>query len=225
MCGRYSLGITPDEVERRFGFAELVETRIPPVPPRWNVAPSQQVPIVVERVGGRTLQLARWGFRPTWMRDEGKRPPSINARAETLLERPMFRGALGKGRCILPADGFYEWAPVPGAKVKQPWHFRLRDGGLFGFAGLYAGQGDEATCAIITTSANELLAPIHNRMPVILDPEDEALWLDPDVTDPSAALPCLRPYPAELMEGYTVASLVSSVRNDGPELVRPLTTL
>ncbi len=119
-----------------------------------------------------------------------------------------------------PDRRFYRWQATTGGK--QPWHSRLRDGGLFGFAGLYTGQGDEATCTIITTSANELLAPIHDRMPVILDAEDEALWLDPDVTDATAALPWLRPYPAEAMEGFPVSPLVSSVRNDGPELVRPL---
>ncbi len=121
-----------------------------------------------------------------------------------------------------PDRRFYRWQATTGGK--QPWHFRLKDGGPFGFAGLYTGQGDEATCAIITTSANDLLASIHDRMPVILDPDDEALWLDPDVTDPTAVLPCLRPYPAAAMEGYAVAPLVSSVRNDGPELVRPLTS-
>ena len=219
MCGRYTL-TDPDGVRGRFDAAdELTETRLVP---RFNVAPSQQVPIVLHTPEGRSLRLARWGFRPSWMRDGGKRPPPINARGETLLERPMFRGAVAKGRCIIPADGFYEWQALAGRPGKHPWHFRLKEGGLFGFAGLYAGGDGEATCTIVTTTANELLAPIHDRMPVILDPDEEALWLDPDVADPVAVLPCLRPYPAEAMEGYPVAPLVSSVRNDGPELVRPL---
>ena len=165
----------------------------------------------------------RWGFRPAWMKDAGKRPPAINARAETILERPLFRGAVTHGRCLIPADGFYEWQWLVGRPGTQPWHFRLAGGELFGFAGIYAdGPDREATCAIITTAANELVAPIHDRMPVILDPEHEALWLETDLTDPAAVLPCLRAYPPQQMEAYPVGPLVSSVRNDGPELVAPL---
>ncbi len=117
----------------------------------------------------------------------------------------MFRGAVAKGRCLIPATGFYEWQAVVGAKAKRPWHFRLEDGGPFGFAGLHvAGPGSEETAAMITTLANARVAPVHERMPVILAPDAEADWLDPSETDPSAVLGLLAPYPAELMDGYPV---------------------
>lgn len=224
MCGRYTL-TDPAEMQTRFGFVELHATRIPPVVPSWNVAPTQQVPMVVEGADGRRLALARWGFQPAWMRDGGKRAPPINAKAETLLERPMFRGAVARGRCVLPADGFYEWAVVPGTKGKQPWYFRLEGGGVFGFAALYAeGRDGDATCCIITTEPNALVAPVHDRMPVLLLPEHEDAWLDPSVTDPLTVLPYLGPYPEERMEAYPVSTAVNAARHDGPELIRPLLT-
>jgi putative SOS response-associated peptidase YedK len=156
----------------------------------------------------------RWGFRPAWLKSP-KGPPPINARAETLLERPMFRGSVARGRCSLPADGFYEWASPPGQKTKQPMHMRLKGGGLFGFAGLHTQDADgEPTRVIITTAANELLASFHVRMPVILEPEYESLWLEPSVTEPEAVLPCLSAFPAERMGAYPVSPLVSSPRNE-----------
>ena len=220
MCGRYTL-TDPEAVFERFGVVPMADTRITP---RFNVAPSQELPIVFERKGERALAFMRWGFRPAWMKDAGKRPPPINARAEGLVESPLFRNALQRGRCVIPADGFYEWAAVPGQRRKQPHYFRLKDGGLFGFAGLWTPPtGDQpGTCAIVTTTPNEVAAPVHDRMPVILDPDDEALWLDRDTQDPVAALACLRPYPAERMTVFPVATLVSSPENDGPELLQPL---
>ena len=217
MCGRYTL-TDPHSLQTCF---EIVGTSDIAIVPRFNIAPTQTVPVVTASAEGRNLTTMRWGFRPAWMKD-ARRPPPINARAETLLETRMFRGALAKGRCIIPADGFYEWAAVPGQRTKQPMHIRLKGGELFGFAGLWTEGADGPGCAIVTTSANELVAPIHERMPVILDPADEATWLDPTEGDPLAVLPALRAYPAERMEAYSVAPLVSSVRNDGPELVRPV---
>src|SRR6476646_167854 len=166
MCGRYIVG-DPTSIAARFGIIPFHETRIPP--PRFNIAPSQAVLTVVDGTSGREIRTMEWGFRPAWLKGP-KGPPPINARAETLLERPMFRGALARGRCILPADGFYEWVAAAG-KAKQPVHVRLRGGGLFGFAGLYAEAEDGPTCVIITTAANDLIAPLHQRMPVILDPD------------------------------------------------------
>ena len=215
MCGRYTLG-DPESIAARYGFQDFHETKITP---RFNVAPSQVVTTIVSTPGGLRPRAMRWGFHPAWMTDP-KRPPPINARAEGLLEGRLFRGALRHGRVSIPADGFYEWVAVPGGRAKRPMHIRLQGGGLFVFAGLSTTAPDGAeTCAIVTTSANELIAPLHHRMPVILDPEDEATWLDPE-TDPGHALALLRPYPAERMELYPVAPLVSSVRNDGPELIR-----
>src|SRR5215212_4638405 len=165
MCGRYSL-TDPSPLLRRFGLTEFAETGITP---RFNVAPSQLIPIIVETRRGREMRLVRWGLVPPWMKQPMKAPPPINARAESLTERPMFRGALRYQRCLIPADGFYEWRSVPGSRRKQPMHIRLKSGEIFAFAGLYADphpdHDAEGTCAIITTEPNELMADIHTRMP------------------------------------------------------------
>ncbi len=139
-----------------------------------------------------------------------------------MAEKPLFRRALSYNRCLIPADGFFEWQAVAGQRTKQPFHIRLRDGALFGFAGLYIEHEGQGTTAIITTTPNVVVAPIHNRMPVILGTDDEALWLDHDITSPAPLQHLLRPYSEALMEAYPVASPVSSVRNDGPNIVRPL---
>src|SRR5205823_12196280 len=151
------------------------------------------------------------------------RPAPINARAETLLERPLFRGSVARRRCLIVADGFYEWQDL-GRGPKQPVYMRLCTGGLFAFAGLYADGGEgPATCVIITTEPNEIIKPIHNRMPAILDPAVEGAWADPLLTDPLAALSCLHPFPAEQIITFPVSRLVSDVRNEGPRLIEPLT--
>jgi len=219
MCGRFTLA-NSGQLSLRFGLADPAEAENVAPAPRYNLAPGQDVATVVERAGQRSLRAMRWGFAPAWLK-EAKGPAPINARAETLLERPLFRGALAQYRCLIPADGFYEWQALPGRKTKQPIYARLRDGALFAFAGLYtpAGADRTATCVIITTAPNELMAPVHNRMPAILDPDDEAAWLDPDLTEPHAVLGMLHPYQADRMEAYPVASLVSSVRNEGSELI------
>jgi putative SOS response-associated peptidase YedK len=182
------------------------------------------VPVVVAADGGRRLVMARWGFHPVWMKGGALAP--INAKAETVATSRMFQESLRRYRCLVPADGFYEWKAVPGQKRKQPYYARLKDGGLFALAGLWtpghATAGAPATCIIITTSPNERLAEIHNRMPVILERADEDRWLDPRVRDAASVLPCLRALPAERMEVYPVSALVSSALNEGPELVRPL---
>jgi putative SOS response-associated peptidase YedK len=219
MCGRYTETAAFEELARRFGI-EIEEGDNDELIARYNVAPSQPVPIVVARDGHRRLRTARWGLRPLWGRDSRLAP--INARAESVASSPMFRDALRRTRCLIPADGFYEWQAVAGLKRKQPWYLRLRGGGLFAFAGLYTPPGRDAevpaTCAIITTTPNELAGRIHDRMPVILEPDAEAAWLDPGL-DVAALLPFLRPLPAERMEAYPVSSLVSSPNNDGPALV------
>ena len=219
MCGRYTL-TSPEDIAGRFGLGALTETHIEP---RFNVAPSQGVPVIVGRESGPDLTTMRWGFQPAWMRTDGQRPPPINARGESLLDRPMFRGAVAHGRCLIPADGFYEWMAIPGSKTKQPMYIRLKGGELFAFAGLYVqGPNDVGeTCVIVTTAANEALSPIHERMPVILERDAEMRWLDPDLEDGQAALPYLQPVAPERFESYPVSSLVSSYRNQGPELIVP----
>lgn len=220
MCGRFSLGEL-DWLDQRFGIQVPLPFHEWPAP-RFNVAPSQLVPVVVDTEEGRALRWMQWGFQPAWLKDPRQAPP-INARAETVAEKPMFREAVARRRCIIPADGFYEWQKLP--RGKQPVYIRLKSGEVFGFAGLYTerrveGSDDpQASCVIITTGPNELMATIHHRMPVILAREDEALWLDRTVTDPAAVLACLRSYPAEPMEAYPVSPLVSRVQEDGPALI------
>jgi putative SOS response-associated peptidase YedK len=221
MCGRYTQTSAFDELALRFGITVEDEDR-EELTPRYNTAPSLSVPVVVATAGGRRLVMARWGFRPAWMK--GGAPPPINAKAETLATSRMFQDSLKRGRCLVPADGFYEWKAVAGQKRKQPYYVKVREG-LFAFAGLWtppAAPGLPPTCAIITTAPNNLLAEIHNRMPAILERPDEDRWLDPRVTEAAELLACLRPLPADRMEAYPVSALVSSPGNEGPELVEPL---
>ena len=220
MCGRYTL-TSPEDIAARFGLGALAETRIEP---RFNVAPTQGVPVIVAREDGPELTTMRWGFQPAWMKTDGQRPPPINARSESLLERPMFRGAVAHGRCLIPADGFYEWMTLPGRKTKQPMYIRLKGGPIFVFAGLYTqGRSDVGdSCVIVTTAANDVISSIHERMPVILDRSVEMRWLDPDLEDGPAALAYLQPVPPAELEIYPVSTMVSSARNEGPDLIRPL---
>ncbi len=223
MCGRYTQTAAFDELALRFGIT-VEDTDLEDLAPRYNVAPSQSVPIVVAHNGGRQLVMAKWGFHPVWMKTS--KLAHINAKAETVATSRMFQAAVKHQRCLVPADGFYEWKAVPGQRRKQPYYLRLKGGGLFAFAGLYTAadtdSGAPATCTIITTTPNDLVASIHNRMPVILERDDEGRWTDARVTDPATVLPCLRPLPAELMEGYPVSTLVSSPGNEGQRLVQPV---
>jgi putative SOS response-associated peptidase YedK len=228
MCGRFVLQ-NVEILGERFRIGVIEDFAADPVfAARFNIAPSQPIVSVVVQDGGtRALRQMRWGFAPPWFKVTPKQPPPINARAETLFERPMFRGAVAGRRCLIPADGFYEWQTIPGQRTKQPIHFRLKDGRVFAFAGLYTESSNPSTgetvqsCAIVTTAANELMAPFHHRMPVILTMEDESTWLDRSA-DQGAVLACLRQYAAEEMEAYPVSPLVSSARNDGAALILPL---
>jgi len=221
VCGRFNL-TRPQEIEARFGFLDWHERR---VVPRFNIAPTQEILTIVQPAPGTpTVQLARWGLVPDWLPSGDKRGrPQINARAETVVHQPLFRRALVGSRCLIPATGFYEWRGVSDPKVRQPMHIRLRSDELFAFAGLwFPGAGDgPPTAAIITTMPNELMAPIHSRMPAILRRQDEALWVDPTVTEPAVLAPCLQPYPASAMLATPVSSLVNSHVNDNAEVLRP----
>jgi len=218
MCGRYTL-TNPEEIAARFGLEAFSETNIQP---RFNVSPSQSVPVVRNQDGEKALEMMRWGFQPAWMHGKSKRPPPINARGETLLERPMFKSAATKGRCLIPANGFYEWQAIPGQKTKQPMHIRLKGAGLFAFAGLWTWGGDEVgpTCVIITTAPNDLVATIHDRMPVILTEHGERLWMDADAPA-EEALSVLAAYPADLMETFAVSTAVNRSGQDRPEMIVP----
>ena len=228
MCGRYVVeGV--QELSERFQLRD-VRLRLDPT---FNAAPTELLPVIVEDdAGERQLKLMRWGLVPRWSRPGGKSVQPINARAETLRDKPMFKPLLGKKRCIVPANGFYEWRREGGAK--QPYFLTTNDHRLFGFAGLYDDTtGDAAdgppngaagSYTIITTNAHANVSFIHDRMPVILRPEHEADWLSHDVTAPEEIEQLLAPIPAEELDAYPVSKAVNNVRNNRPDLVEPVAT-
>jgi putative SOS response-associated peptidase YedK len=218
MCGRFTL-VEPTAVAERFSVTAYDPSV---VRPRYNIAPAQDILAVVPNEG-RRIEWFRWGLIPHWAKEANAGYRMINARAETIAEKPAFRRSLQTKRCLIPADGFYEWQATGQGKV--PMYVRLRAGGLFAFAGVYdfwrSGEGQPVvSCSIITTGPNDLMAPIHNRMPVILAREVEEAWLDPDIVEPEHLLPLLRPYPAEAMEAYPVSRLVNAPKNDSPLCIR-----
>jgi putative SOS response-associated peptidase YedK len=193
--------------------------------PRYNIAPAQSVLTIIDDEGGHRAGLLRWGLIPAWAKDPTIGNRMINARAETVAEKPSFRRALQKRRCLVLADGFYEWRKE--GRTKTPMFITLKSREPFAFAGLWETweppTGDPVrSCTIITTSPNSLMAAIHDRMPVILPRAAESLWLDRTVTDPQALLPLLAPYAAELMKAYAVSPLVNLPRNDTPACIEPL---
>ena len=222
MCGRFTLTTDLQALAERFCVSPPANAHFNP---RFNIAPTQPV-IVIGDDGQRSMQPMRWGLIPAWAKDPAIGNRMINARAETLAEKPSFREALQHRRCLIPADGFYEWQKL--GQVKQPVRIVLKSRQPFGMAGLWdrwvsPDKSEILTCTIITTVANELIQPIHNRMPVILNPEAEAHWLDPKVKDPAKLLLLLKPYPSELMEFYPVSRQVNSPSVDAPSNIVPLT--
>jgi len=219
MCGRFSLTRGDRDIEEEFGARPPQGYR-----PRYNIAPTQEV-LVLTNEGGRRIEVMRWGLVPSWAADAKLSEGFINARAETIFERPSFRAAARERRCLILADGFYEWQKGP--KGKTPFYIRLRSRRPFGLAGIWeewtSPEGHKLkTCAIVTIEANELLRPIHSRMPVIVPKELEDLWLDPGVRRQAELAPVLRPYPASEMEAYRVGRFVSSPANDRPKCIEPL---
>lgn len=219
MCGRYSLRpVDPAALRARFPIGELES----PEPPYYNITPSSDVlAVTTDREGRPRGERLRWGLVPNWAKDTKTGFKMINARAETLAERPAYRNAFERFRCLIPADGFYEWQQIPGEKRKQPFHITTADGGLFAFAGLWSvwhrGEPEELrSCTIITTAANSAVAPVHDRMPVILPRTAEQLWLAHDAPLPALEqlLPGLGP---EEMAMRRVGPAVNDARYDGPE--------
>ena len=220
MCGRFTQA-SPAEV-----IGELFELpAVPTLAPRYNIAPTQDVAVVRADGGGRQLAMLHWGLIPSWSKDRAIGARMINARAETLADKPAFRSALRNRRCLIVADGFYEWQKT--GTRKQPYHIRMNDGRPFAFAGLWerwapAGEQPVESCTIVTTAPNELLAGVHDRMPVILAHHDYPLWLDPAGREAERVLPLLRAYPAEEMVAYPVSLRVNDPANDEPACVAPL---
>ncbi len=222
MCGRFSLSQGAEAIAEVFDLAE-----VPNLEPRYNIAPTSLVPTVLcaSEHSDRQLRLLRWGLIPSWAKDPAMGARLINARAETVAEKPSFRTAFRHRRCLVVADGFYEWQRQE--RKKQPFYFRLQDRQPFAFAGLWehweAPDGKVIeSCTILTTEANELLRPIHDRMPVILDRKDYDLWLDPAVQNAEPLQQLLRPYKADAMMSYPVSTQVNNPANNSPECINSL---
>jgi putative SOS response-associated peptidase YedK len=228
MCGRYVIISTPDAIRAMFGYAEL-----PNFPPRYNVAPTQPVPVVRLDNGKRAFALMRWGLIPAWVKDPKGFALLINARAETVLDKPAFRNAMRRRRCLIPTDGFYEWpAAASAGGLRRPYLVRAKERGADGtapplaFAGLYetwtGPNGEEVdTAAIVTTRANRMLSAIHDRMPVFVAPEAFDLWLDCANVDAEVAAALIVPADEALLEVYPVSTAVNRVVNDSAALIAP----
>ena len=221
MCGRFTLTVDPAEAQDTFSIYSFPEK----FAPRFNIAPTQPV-LAIPNDDKFTADFFMWGLIPMWAKDPQIGNRLINARSETLAEKPSFRGSLKYKRCLILADGFYEWKGAPGKKAKTPFFIHMKNRKPFAFAGLWdswnSPDGSQIkTCTIITTEPNELMSLLHNRMPVILHPRDYAKWLDPSAQTPDQLLPLLRPFPADKMDAYPVTPLVNKPANDIPELVVP----
>ena len=223
MCGRYRLSRRKQLVEEYFGTVSGNDDWIP----RYNIAPSQPVVTIRQdaRKPGRKLSTMRWGLVPSWAKDPSIGYKAINARAETVATTPSFREPFKSQRCLIPADGFYEW--VRNGKTKQPYCFEVSDGQLFAFGGLWDRWTNPErevieSCTILTTTPNSLLSDIHDRMPVILTPADYDLWLDPAFKNIASVSEMLKPFDSALMRRYAVSTRVNQVQNDDADCAMPL---
>ena len=223
MCGRFTLATDPMNFIRFLLEYDMPDT----FTPRYNIAPTQQV-AVVPNYGTRRIEFFRWGLIPSWAKDPKIGNRMINARAETLAEKPSFRNPYRRRRCLVLADGYYEWRKEPGGGAKTPFYIRMASEESFAFAGLWEAwrpQGEVEpvlSCSIITCPANEMLQSIHHRMPAILDQDTYDLWLDPVECAPAALNHLLTPYPPEGMEAFAVSRLVNQPKNDSPECILPV---
>ena len=224
MCGRYSQSQSAEIIAQAFQV-----DNVPTLKPRYNIAPTQSVPTVLQTSAStnRQFKMLHWGLIPSWAKDSKMGARLINARAETVAEKPAFRSAFKQRRCLVLADGFYEWQQQEDKKQKQPFYIRLSDERPFAFAGLWEhwedATGEEIeSCSLLTTEPNELMSSIHNRMPVILEPKDYDLWLDPDVKKPELLQPLLRSYASEEMTAYPVSKAVNKPSNDSTECIEPI---
>ena len=252
MCGRYASSRKPEDLAEEFEIdqAKVTETVTEPLPADFNVAPTKEVYAVVERPPRddeqadageppeRQLRVLRWGLVPFWAKDPSIGSKMINARMETVDQKPAFRRAFAKRRCLIPADGYYEWYPTEqlskaGKPVKQPFFIRPKDGAVLAMAGLYEIWRDPTrddddpqrfrwTCTVLTTTAEDAVGHIHDRMPLLVEPERYAAWLDPTISEPEELRNLLVPAAPGRLEAYPVSTAVNSVRNNGPHLLEPL---
>ena len=223
MCGRYTQKESFEQLLKRLGLSKILSLK-----PRFNIAPSQMVACVrqVPENGNREAVLLKWGLIPSWAKDPSIGYKMINARAETVAEKPSFRKAFKRQRCLVLADGFYEWKRE--GTAKQPYYIHFKDSRPFAFAGLWEHWQDKTkedsqaieSCTIITTGPNALMEPIHHRMPVILDEESIEVWLKTEMTEPTILNPLLRPYHSDEMEAYPVSLMVNNPRNDNQECIQ-----
>ena len=225
MCGRYRLSRRKQIIEEQFDAADWQDDWNP----RYNIAPTQPVPVIRRHPEEpiRQISTMRWGLVPYWAKDPSITTGTINAKSETAATKPAFRDPLKFRRCLIPADGFYEWQRK--GNSKQPFCFEVNNGGLFAFAGLWDGWKDSSgrwvkTCSILTTTPNAVTSAIHDRMPVILDPNSYDLWLDPGMQNVAAISELLKPYDARLMRCYPVSTRINHVANDDAECSRPVET-
>lgn len=222
MCGRFTLTVDPGDLQEAYSGLAVPEG----MTPRYNIAPTQPV-AVIPNTGDFRLDFFVWGLIPSWAKDPEIGNRMINARAETLAEKPSYRNSFRRKRCLILADGFYEWKQTEGSKSKQPMYIYMKDHKPFAFAGLWdlwhAPDGSEVySCTIITTEPNELLKSIHNRMPVILPPTAYPVWLDPKEQSPASLSQWLKPFPADEMAAHPVSRLVNSPQAESKECILPI---
>jgi len=219
MCGRYTLTADGKAIQLAFDLDSISDQ----LQPRYNIAPSQAVPIITNENANK-LTYVKWGLVPSWAKDPSIGYKMINARSETASEKPSFRSAFKRRRCLIPADGFFEWTKQ--GKKKVPMYIHLEDNALFAFAGLWEAwqspDGSELqTCTILTTEPNELIKPLHHRMAVILEKDDYETWLTPGEVPADVLTPLLKPYSEDQMRVYEVSTLVNSPKNDEPSIIEP----
>ncbi|MGI8933918.1 MAG: SOS response-associated peptidase [Phormidesmis sp.] len=222
MCGRFTQTSSGEAIAQTFSLKNTPDPQ-----PKYNIAPSQPVAAIAQPEDTREYRIFQWGLVPAWSKDPSIGNRMINARAETVAEKPSFRAAFNRRRCLILADGFYEWQRT--GKQKQPYYIQLKNQEPFGFAGIWeqweSGDGSYLeTCAILTTEPNELMQSIHNRMPVIVHPQDYETWLDPELQAGRHLQAVLRPYEAEAMRLYPVSTTVNNPRHETPECVEPLSS-
>ncbi len=222
MCGRFVLTINTEQLQQTFGVSD-----VPAMVLRYNIAPTQDVLVIRQNAGGeRYAGMLRWGLIPHWAKDAAIGHKMINARSETIHEKPSFRNSIRYHRCLIPASGFVEWQTQNGSK--QPWYIHRKDGETLAFAGIWdrwkGPEGSIGTCGILTTTANTLVAKIHDRMPVILGGSEYDQWLDRETTDPTDLASLYAPFPADLLQVIPVSAKINNPRHDGPDCIEPLNT-